>query len=223
MERGGRRRSNLGKGRHAHDEDHRRPHTEPWDLNVRRRTQAMQLRSRTRQMSNLRLASLICYIGGASFGISACSSSDDVFDVRSNAELVVADQRVATAESPTAYWIVSREELSSCPDFLYYIRRYSSRYPDLLHVVVTDHTDGAFGTQLRRARIDVALTSTNISLPLGGLTLAIQHAGDEQLNVNFVEAADATLHPDFVSDVLSEFLALHAVRDSHLSHLTPKS
>lgn len=168
-------------------------------------------------MSNLRLIRLIlgvCYIGGVSFGISACEPSDDTFDVRSNAERIVADQGVATVESSTAYWIVSRSELSSCPDFLYYVRRYSSRYPDLSHVIITDHADSVLEAEMRRARIELTLRSTIVPLPLGGLTLAIQHVVDEPLIVNFVEAADATRDPDFVSDVLNEFFALHATRGS---------
>ena len=166
-------------------------------------------------MSNLRLVLRICYIGSASFGISACQPSADVLDVRNNAALIMADQSVVTVAPVTVYWIVSRDELSSCPDFFYYIRRYSARYSDLLHVVITDHADSVFEAQMRRARIDLTLRSTSAPLPLGGLTLVVQHGGNEQLNVNFVEAADATLHPDFVSDVLNEFLALHTIRDPH--------
>lgn len=163
----------------------------------------------------LRLISPICYIGGIALGISACIPSDDAFNVRNNAALIVADQGVTTFPSSTAYWIVSRDELLSCPDFLYYIRRYSSRYPDLLHLVITDRIDSAFKAQLRRARIDLAFRSTGIPLPLGGMTLAIEHAHDQELNVNFIASADATLHPNFVSDVLNEFLAVHAARDPH--------
>ena len=66
-------------------------------------------------------------------GAAACGPTNDSPDPITSGHAVVAELSNTTIGSPkttpTTYWIVQRDALTACPDFLYFVRRYSARRP----------------------------------------------------------------------------------------------
>lgn len=142
-------------------------------------------------------------------GAAACGPTNDGPDPITSGHAVVAELSNTTIGSPkttpTTYWIVQRNALTACPDFLYFVRRYSARRPQFEHVLVMDSLNVDVKTQLRQGRLHLVTRSTDVPLPPGGMIVVLHRPEAEvHTKVGYVSIADATIHPDLVSDELTQ-------------------